>query len=98
MNKPCVLNGNIKRVYTIGTVVTRTHAVQRSLALFEARRAINVKSLEENKETDWRYRFVAKWWLIKILEGLLQNRVIALQFFVKTGFSQNPYIYKRFYQ
>jgi len=48
--------GNIKRVYTTGTVVTRTHAVQRSLAFFEARRAINVSLEEENKETDWRCR------------------------------------------
>ena len=42
MNKPHVSNGNIKRVYTIGAVVTRTHAVQRSLAFFEAQRVIIV--------------------------------------------------------
>ena len=42
-----------------------------------------VKSLEEeNEETDWRYHFVAKWQLIKKLEGLLQNQVTAY----KTGF------------
>ena len=54
VNKPHVSNGNIKWVHTIGT---RKHAVQRSLAFFEARRVINMWSpLEENKETDWRRR------------------------------------------
>ena len=43
-----------------------------------------MNSLEENEETDWmcgvgRYRFVAKWRLIR-LEGLLKNQVTALQF------------------
>ena len=33
-------------------------------------------------EVPCRYRFVAKRWLIKKLEGLLQNQVTTLQFFV----------------
>ena len=47
-----------------------------------------------------RYRFEAKWRLIK-LEGLLQTQVTASQFFVlsyETGFAQSPYNYQIFYR
>ena len=85
VNKPHVLNGNIKWVYPIGT---RTHSVQRSLAFLEARRAIIVWIIGRKRgnglEVPCRH---VKWQLIK-LEGLLHNKVTASQFFVNLIFSK----------
>ena len=65
---------------------TRTHAVQRSSAFLEARRAIIIgRKWGNGLKVPCRYCFVAKQRLVK-LEGLLQNRATARNYLLKLAF------------